>query len=61
MMKQALRTIIIVMVVYCAISFIKADYNALKWTQEQRLFGVLLVTLIHILDYLKRETDKIDQ
>jgi hypothetical protein len=60
-MKQALRTIIIVMVVYCAISFIKADYNALKWTQEQRLFGVLLVTLIHILDYLKRETDKIDQ
>jgi hypothetical protein len=50
-----------VMVVYCAISFIKADYNALKWTQEQRLFGVLLVTLIHILDYLKRETDKIDQ
>jgi hypothetical protein len=60
-MKQALKTIIIVMVVYCAISFIKADYNALKWTQEQRLFGVLLVTLIHILDYLKRETDKIDQ
>jgi hypothetical protein len=60
-MKQALRTIIIVMVVYCAISFIKADYNAFKWTQEQRLFGVLLVTLIHILDYLKRETDKIDQ
>jgi hypothetical protein len=60
-MKQAIRTIIIVMVVYCAISFIKADYNALKWTQEQRLFGVLLVTLIHILDYLKRETDKIDQ
>ena len=60
-MKQALRTIIIVMVVYCAISFIKADYNALKWTQEQRLFGVLLVTLIHILDYLKRETDRIDK
>jgi hypothetical protein len=60
-MKQAIRTIIIVMVVYCAISFIKADYNALKWTQEQRLFGVLLVTLIHILDYLKRETDKIDK
>jgi hypothetical protein len=60
-MKQAIRTIIIVMVVYCAISFIKSDYNALKWTQEQRLFGVLLVTLIHILDYLKRETDKIDQ
>lgn len=60
-MKQAIRTIIIVTVVYCAISFIKADYNALKWTQEQRLFGVLLVTLIHILDYLKRETDKIDQ
>lgn len=60
-MKQALKTIIIVMVVYCAISFIKADYNALKWTQEQRLFGVLLVTLIHILDYLKRETDRIDK
>jgi hypothetical protein len=60
-MKQALRTIIIVMVVYCAICFVKADYNAFKWTQEQRLFGVLLVTLIHILDYLKRETDKIDQ
>ena len=60
-MKQAIRTIIIVMVVYCAISFIKADYNALKWTQEQRLFGVLLVTLIHILDYLKRETDRIDK
>ena len=60
-MKQALKTIIIVMVVYCAISFIKADYNALKWTEQQRLFGVLLVTLIHILDYVKRETDRIDK
>lgn len=60
-MKQALRTIIIVMVVYCSISFIKADYNALKWTQDQRLFFVLLLVLIHILDYVKRETDKIDK
>ena len=60
-MKQAIRTILITLVVYCAICFIKADYNALKWTEQQRLFGVLLVTLIHILDYLKRETDKIDQ
>lgn len=47
-MKQALKTIIIVMVVYCAISFIKADYNALKWTQYQRLFFVLLLVLIHV-------------
>lgn len=58
-MKQALKTIIIVMVVYCAISFIKADYNALKWTQDQRLFFVLLVTLIHLLEFLKREMDNI--
>lgn len=60
-MKQALKTIIIVMVVYCAISFIKADYNALKWTQDQRLFFVLLVTLIYILDYLKREMTELDK
>lgn len=60
-MKQALKTIIIVMVVYCAISFIKADYNALKWTQDQRLFFVLLLVLIHVLDYVKNETDKIDK
>lgn len=60
-MKQALKTIIIVMVAYCAISFIKVDYNALKWTQDQRLFFVLLLVLIHVLDYVKSETDKIDK
>ena len=60
-MKQALKTIIIVMVVYCAISFIKADYNAFKWTQDQRLFFVLLVTLIYVLDFLKREMNEIDK
>ena len=60
-MKQAVKTIIIVMVAYCAIAFIKADYNALKWTQDQRLFFVLLLVLIHILDYVERETDEMDE
>lgn len=60
-MKQAIRIILTTLVVYCAISFIKADYNALKWTQDQRLFFVLLLVLIHVLDYVKNETDKIDK
>ena len=60
-MKQAIRTILIVWVVYVCISFILGDYNALKWTQDQRLFSVLLVVLIHILDYVKREADNLEK
>lgn len=60
-MKQAIRKILITAVVYCAICFIKGDYNALKWPEQQRLFFVLLVTLIHILDFLKREMHEIDK
>ena len=60
-MKQAIRTIIITVVVYCAVCFIKADYNAFNWTQDQRLFSVLLVVLIHILDYVKREVNNIEK
>jgi hypothetical protein len=60
-MKQAIRTILIVWVVYCAICYIKADYNAFNWTQDQRLFSVLLVVLIHILDYVKSEVNNIEK
>ena len=60
-MKQAIRTILIVWVVYCAICYIKADYNAFNWTQDQRLFIVLLVVLIHILDYVKSEVNNIEK
>jgi len=58
-MKQAIRTIIFTLVVYCAICYIKADYNAINWKQDQRLFSVLLVVLIHILDYVKTEVNNI--
>jgi hypothetical protein len=60
-MKQAIRTIIITLVVYCAICYIKGDYNAFNWTQDQRLFSVLLVVLIHILDYVKSEVNNIEK
>jgi hypothetical protein len=60
-MKQAIRTIIITVVVYCAVCFIKADYNAFNWTQDQRLFSVLLVVLIYILDYVKSEVNNIEK
>jgi hypothetical protein len=60
-MRQAIRTIIITLVVYCAICYIKADYNEFNWTQDQRLFSVLLVVLIHILDYVKSEVNNIEK
>ena len=60
-MKYAIRTILIVWVVYVCISFILGDYNAFNWTQDQRLFSVLLVVLIHILDYVKREADNLEK
>jgi hypothetical protein len=60
-MKYAIRTILIVWVVYVCFSFILGDYNAFNWTQDQRLFSVLLVVLIHILDYAKREIDNLEK
>jgi hypothetical protein len=58
-MKQAIRTIIIVFIVYVSISFVVGDYNALKWTEEQRFVSLLLVASIHILYYMKKLVDNI--
>jgi hypothetical protein len=58
-MKQAIRTIIIVFIVYVSISFVVGDYNALKWTEEQRFVSLLLVASIYISYYMKKLVDNI--
>jgi hypothetical protein len=50
-MKQAIRTILIVWVVYVAMSFILGDYNALKWTQDQRLAMVMISMIVYGITY----------
>ncbi len=55
-MKYAIRTILIVWVVYVAMSFILGDYNALKWTQDQRLAMVMIYVIVYgITYYIEKE------
>jgi len=45
-MKYAIKTILIVFMVYVAMSFMIGDYNALKWTQDQKTGMILLPIII---------------
>ena len=55
-MKQAIRTILIVFMVYVAMSFMIGDYNALKWTQDQRLAMVMISMIVYgITYYIEKE------
>ena len=58
-MKQAIRTILIVWVVYVAMSFILGDYNALKWTQDQRLSMVMISMIVYGITYYIEQEQKI--
>jgi len=55
-MKYAIKTILIVWVVYVCFSFILGDYNALKWTQDQRLAMVMIYIIVYgITYYIEKE------
>ncbi len=58
-MKQAIRTILIVWVVYVCISFILGDYNALKWTQDQRLSMVMISMIVYGITYYIEQEENI--
>jgi len=54
-MKQLIKTIIITSLAYVCLGFILGDYNAFKWTINQR-FGMVLIAVSGIvIEYMRSE------